>query len=56
MEYRLISSGEIFSAYDVPVTYADTNALEKDYGFKANTSLRTGLRKFAKWYKNFYNV
>ena len=41
---------------DVPVTYADTSALEKDYGFKPNTSLRTGLRQFAKWYKNFYNV
>lgn len=41
---------------DVPVTYADTSALEKDYCFKPNTSLRTGLRQFAKWYKNFYNV
>ena len=41
---------------DVPITYADTTPLEKDYGFKPNTSLRTGLRKFAKWYKNFYNV
>lgn len=41
---------------DVPVTYTDTSALEKDYGFKPNTSLRTGLRPFAKWYKNFYNV
>ena len=41
---------------DVPVTYADTSALEKDYGFKPDTSLRTGLRQFAKWYKNFYNV
>ena len=41
---------------DVPVTYADTSALEKDYGFKPNTSLRTGLRQFAKWYKNFNNV
>lgn len=39
---------------DVPVTYADTTPLEKDYGFKPNTSLRDGLRKFAEWYKNFY--
>ena len=41
---------------DVPVTYADTSALEKDYGFKPNTSLRIGLRKFAQWYKEFYHV
>ena len=41
---------------DVPVTYADTSALERDFGFKPNTSLRTGLRKFAEWYKEFYNV
>ena len=39
---------------DVPVTYADTTPLEKDYGFKPNTSLREGLRKFAEWYKEFY--
>lgn len=39
---------------DVPVTYADTTPLEKDYGFKPNTSLRDGLRKFAEWYKEFY--
>ncbi len=39
---------------DVPITYADTSALEKDYGFKPNTSLRTGLRSFAEWYKKFY--
>lgn len=39
---------------DVPVTFADTEALEKDYGFKPNTSLRDGLRKFAEWYKEFY--
>jgi nucleoside-diphosphate-sugar epimerase len=39
---------------DVPVTYADTTPLENDYGFKPNTSLREGLRKFAKWYKEFY--
>lgn len=39
---------------DVPVTYADTSALEQDFGFKPNTSLREGLRKFAEWYKAFY--
>lgn len=39
---------------DVPITYADTSALERDYGFKPNTSLRINLRNFAKWYKNFY--
>ena len=39
---------------DVPVTYADTSALERDFGFKPRTSLREGLRKFAEWYKDFY--
>lgn len=39
---------------DVPVTYADTSELEKDFGFKPKTSLREGLRKFAEWYKEFY--
>lgn len=39
---------------DVPVTYADTSALEADFGFKPDTSLRDGLRKFAEWYKEFY--
>ena len=39
---------------DVPVTYADTTALEQDFGFKPSTSLREGLRKFARWYKEFY--
>jgi len=39
---------------DVPITYADTTPLERDYGFKPNTSLREGLRKFAEWYKEFY--
>ena len=39
---------------DVPITYADTSALERDFGFKPNTSLREGLRKFARWYKEFY--
>ena len=41
---------------DVPVTYADTSALENDFGFKPSTSLRDGLRKFAEWYKNFYRI
>ena len=39
---------------DVPVTYADTSALERDFGFKPHTALREGLRKFAEWYKEFY--
>lgn len=39
---------------DVPITYADTSALERDFGFKPSTSLREGLRKFAQWYKEFY--
>ena len=43
-------------AGDVPITYADTSALECDFGFKPSTSLREGLRKFAEWYKNFYNL
>lgn len=41
---------------DVPITFADTTALERDYGFKPSTSLRAGLRRFAEWYKVFYNV
>ena len=41
---------------DVPITYADTSALERDFGFKPNTSLRTGLRAFAEWYKEFYRI
>lgn len=39
---------------DVPVTCADTSALERDFGFKPRTSLREGIRKFAEWYKDFY--
>lgn len=39
---------------DVPITYADTSALERDFGFKPCTSLQEGLRKFAEWYKEFY--
>lgn len=41
---------------DVPVTFADTTPLERDFGFKPSTSLRVGLRKFAEWYKEFYIV
>ena len=41
---------------DVPVTYADTTAFERDFGFKPNTSLRDGLHEFAKWYKDFYII
>ena len=41
-------------AGDVPITYADVSNLERDFGFKPSTSLRDGLRKFAKWYKEFY--
>ena len=40
---------------DVPTTYADTSALERDYGFKPSTPLREGLRRFAEWYKAFYS-
>ena len=39
---------------DVPITFADTTALQKDFGFKPSTSLRTGLKNFAEWYKEFY--
>lgn len=41
---------------DVPVTYADTTPLERDYGYKPSTDLRTGLRSFARWYKDFYKI
>lgn len=41
-------------AGDVPVTFADTSSLERDFGFKPSTSLRHGLRAFAQWYKEFY--
>lgn len=43
-------------AGDVPVTYADTTVLERDFGFKPHTPLREGLRKFAEWYKSFYQT
>ena len=41
---------------DVPVTYADTTPLEQDFGFKPNTSLREGLRRFAEWYAGYYVI
>ena len=41
-------------AGDVPITFADTTPLERDFGFKPSTALRDGLRKFAEWYKEFY--
>ena len=41
---------------DVPITFADTSALEADFGFKPSTSLRMGLRKFAEWYKGYYKI
>lgn len=41
---------------DVPVTYADTSALEEDFGFKPSTSLREGLRRFAEWYGRYYGA
>ena len=39
---------------DVPVTYADTRPLERDFGFRPSTSLREGLRRFAEWYRGYY--
>lgn len=41
---------------DVPITYADTTPLERDFGFRPSTSLREGLRSFVRWYKDFYKV
>ncbi len=70
LQQELISAGVLPADYDfevhkelvpmqpgdVPVTYADTSALERDFGFKPNTSLREGLRRFSVWYKKFYNI
>lgn len=55
-EYDFESHKELVAMQpgDVPVTYADTTPLERDFGFKPSTSLREGLRRFAKWYKKFY--
>lgn len=41
-------------AGDVPITYADSSGLEQDYGFKPSIDIRTGLRTFAEWYKEYY--
>ena len=41
---------------DVPVTYADISDLERDFGYKPTTDLRTGIRKFAQWYKKYYKI
>ena len=41
---------------DVSVTYADTGKLKRNYGFKLETDLRIGLRAFAEWYKEYYNI
>ena len=70
LQQELISAGVLPADYDfdahkelvpmqpgdVPVTYADTSALERDFGFKPATHLRQGLRNFARWYKEFYCV
>ena len=70
LQQELISAGVLPADYDfeahkelvpmqpgdVPVTYADVSALERDFGFKPCTTLREGLRKFARWYKEFYQV
>lgn len=55
-DYRFDDHKELVAMQpgDVPITYADTTALERDFGFKPSTSLREGLRKFAEWYKKFY--
>lgn len=55
-DYDFESHKELVSMQpgDVPITYADTKELEKDFEYKPNTDLRTGLRNFAEWYKKFY--
>ena len=55
-DYDFVAHKELapMQAGDVPTTYADTSALEKDFGFKPSTSLREGLRRFAEWYSVFY--
>ncbi len=57
-DYDFSSHKELvpMQAGDVPITFADTSALEEDLGFRPNTTLRTGLRNFARWYKEFYKV
>jgi len=55
-DYDFVSHKELVPMQpgDVPVTYADTSALERDFGFKPSTDLRSGLRAFAQWYRAFY--
>lgn len=53
LQQELIRAGVLPEDY-VPITYADTRALEQDFGFKPSTGLREGLRNFAEWYKAFY--
>ena len=57
-DYDFASHKELVPMHkgDVPVTFADTSALERDFGFKPSTSLRDGLRAFAEWYKKFYKI
>lgn len=55
-DFEVYKELEPMQAGDVPITYADTTPLQRDYGFKPNTPLRTGLRKFVEWYKDFYQV
>lgn len=57
-EYDFDSHKELvpMQAGDVPITFADTSPLERDFGFKPSTPLREGLRRFAEWYKEFYKV
>ena len=57
-DYNFDEQKELVSmqAGDVPITYADTSALERDFDFKPNTSLREGLRCFVEWYKEFYKI
>ena len=58
MDYDFEAHRELvgMQAGDVPVTYADSEALERDYGFKPTIGIREGLRAFAEWYKEYYNV
>ena len=70
LQQELIAAGVLPSDYDfaahkelvpmqpgdVPVTYADVTALERDFGFRPSTTLREGLRRFARWYKEYYQI
>ena len=57
-DYDLAAHSELVPMQpgDVPATYADTSALEADLGFRPSVTLRTGLRKFAVWYKKYYRI